>query len=309
ADEAGTVAGLVGWLPLAERFADTAPGPGLGLLSSALTREAFDRRQFTTYWEARDALRAEPGLRGVIELGDSRFYRLPGRFLTGWMLGRTPAWTLAADSPSAERVRVRLRQLDCRHLLDNFVGEEFPQRCAEAYPWTARALRVWTDFVGRHLEVAVLPWHVDHEHGGFCLYRLRPAPLAYPPPHLPYLPGGGSRFNAVTSNGWRGDSGGWIAAALTLLVRLPQVDQVRNLVAAGYRQQGRMDLVYAYHLPGIEHGQIDDNNWWETAVAAAALGRFDEAERLAARALDLSPYLADEVARLRADIARLRRAR
>ena len=50
----------------------------------------------------------------------------------------------------------------------------------------------------------------------------------------------------------------------------------------------------------------DDDNLWGLAIAAASLGRFDEAERLIPRALQFQPYLAAQAVQLRAEIARLR---
>lgn len=305
---------LAAWLPLGPALmANLDPAVVVRYMAGALDQAGYQAAALGAYPETAAALAAQPDVRGVIVLGDDRFYRLPGRPLGGRFYGRPWAWATARECFTRERIRVRMHQLHAEYLVYNFVSDQFPHACNEPYRWDDRALHCWTEFVRRDLAVAVAPRHVDHSGGGFCVYRLRAAPLSRPPGWLPYLPGIPALFFQVTRHSNAFEIVRYRAEALRLAVRCPGVDEILNLVATSYRLERRWDQVWRYYAPGIAHGTVDDVNYFEAGVAIAMLGRPDEAFRLLTRAVEISPYLkpdADQaVAALSAAVAAQERAR
>jgi len=283
---------LAAWLPLGSALmANLDPALVVRYMTGALDQAEYRSAALGTYPKAAAALSAEPGVRGVIVLGDDRFYRLPGRPLGGRFYGRTWAWATARECPTRERIRVRMRQVNATHVLYNFVSDQFPHAYTAAYVWEDRALNLWTDFLRRDLAVAVPASHVDHSGGGFCIYRVRPVPLARPAGWLPYLPGAPGLFYQVNRFANSRDLLLHRAAALDLNARCPGVDAILDLVATGYRHEQRWGPAWRYYAPGIAHGTVNDDNVFEAGVAAAMLGRETQAFRLLTRAVEISPYL------------------
>ncbi len=308
-------AGVVAcWLPLGTFLSRVDPGSQLGYLSGRLTQEQYLARRLTTLWEMGAVLRRLPEVRRVVMVGEVRGYRLPVRYFPERCNGRNWAWVLSRECATPEAIRVRLRQMNCRHVVYNFIMDGFPHAYAVPFEWDDRQLRLWLEFVGRHLEVAVPPRQVDHVNGGFCVYRLRETPLPCPPdalPYLPaqvtgngppsvqlpcapdslpYLPGVESLYYEVTQHGLTGNVQAYFRAARKLYMRFPIVDYIRDMVARGYLMQEQWGLAYEFYLPGVQHGTIGDGNYWNIGVSAANLDQLDEAIRLMTQAAEIYPY-------------------
>ena len=282
---------LAGWFPLGHFAAAwTDPKTSARYLLGALSRREHLDLRLSTIRETAEAMRGLPGARRFAGMGDVRFYRFPGRYLADRCYGRTQAWVLAHECATTGRMRVRLRQMGCSYILYNFVTETFPHPFAEPFKWNDAMIARWRSFVGRDLEIAVQPRHVDHENGGFCIFGLRARPLASDPEYLLYLPGVESLYYEVSKWGPREDIGGWLRAALVLNRRIPNVDYISNLVAIAYYVMRDWPRTYRYLAPGIRHGMVDDQNWWNMAQAAAHLGRWGEAIRLLDRSVEISPF-------------------
>lgn len=288
----GAVAVAALWLPLPGAIGDSQgcnDYPALrDFLAGRLDRDAFLARQLTTYGEfAREASR-EAGLRRSMTLGgDVRFYLLPGRNVYEKFWGRDWAWALSRECATAGRIRARLRQLDCRHFTYNFVTEGFPHPYTAAFPWDDRMLRLWTDFVGRHLEIVVQPRYVDRLNGGFLMYRLRAVPLSDPPARLGYLPGIAGLYHPITRHGV--GRGAWVTEAEKLRRRLPNVDYVSDLAGFGHAEHGRWREAYDRHLPGVGRGTVNDGNFYSMGIAAKHLRRWEMARSCLRRSADIYP--------------------
>lgn len=297
-------AGATMWLPLGFALRDADPPALAAYLAGRTGRAGYLSGRLTTYAAAGNALGRFPGVGGVITLGgDRRVYRVPGRPWYGRTYGRNWAWVLARECSTRGEIRKRFRQLRCRHVLYNFVTGTFPHPWAAPFRWDGRMLELWHGFVARDLDLAVRPGRVDPVNGGFCVYVLREEPRARPVP-LAYLPGIESLYYDVTRHGEKGDMAAWLRAARALLSRLPDVDGVRDLVAQGYWNQGRWQLAYDHYRPGIARGTVTEVNLWYAGVAAAYLGKWEEAEELVRRAVELSPHLAGKAEALRAEMRR-----
>jgi len=295
-----------GWLSLGTFLSvwTARPGTVLGYLVGRLSQEQYLSRQLSTLWETGAELRRIAELRGFFMIGDRRFYRLPGRYFSERIYGRNLAWVLARECASPDEIRVKLRQMNCRHVVYNFITEGFPHHYAVAFKWDKRQLELWEEFVGRHLEVVVPSRHVDHVNGGFCVYRLREDPLVGAPGYLPYLPGIESLYYEVTRHGLTRDLPGYVEAARRLYARFPHVDYISDLVARGYRIQERWSEAYKFYLPGTEHGTINDANFFNMGILAANRGEWGKSYRLITRAAEIYPYLRDDAERI---LAKLRR--
>ena len=299
-------AAVSGWLAFGANVTDfVSPAAAVRYLTGSVGQDGYLDLTLSTYREAAQALRSLPRVGCVIALGEERSYRLPGRVVSGRFYGRNPAWSLARECRTRGDLRRKFRQLDCRHVLYNLVTECFPHAYAEPFAWDDRMLALWRGFVGRDLEVAVPPVHLDHENGAFCVYALRDRALARDPEYLPYLPGIESLYFGVTKFGQLGDPAGWTRAALALNARLPGVDYVGDIVGSGYAIVRRWSEAYPYFVPGIRHGTVDDQNWWYMGLAAGALGRFDESYRCLVRAVEISPYLAPSADEAFAELRRV----
>jgi hypothetical protein len=307
----GMGAWLVGvWLPLGpalDGFVD--PALAVRFLAGNLDQAGFQASAQGTYPEAAADLGRQPGLRGVMVLGEDRFYRLPGRPVAGRFYGRTWAWAAARECATRDRIRVRARQADVTHVLYNFVTDQFPRGYTAAYTWDDRALGAWTEFVRRDLEIVQPPRHVEHAGGGFCIYRLRRGPLAHPPDWLAYLPGIPGLYDGVTRYSNYRDIAKYREAAMRLAVRCPRVDNIANLVASSYKVERRWGEAWRSFAPGIAHGTIGDGNYYEAGIAAAMLGREKEAFVLIRRAIEISPYLGPQAEAILTSITRAGQAR
>lgn len=293
------------WLPLGFALRDLSPAPFVRCLFGGIDQRGYLAERLTTYGEMSGDLRGRPGLDGVIALGeDPQFYRLPGRYRGQRFLGRNWAWVLARESFTPEDIRRRLRQLNCRHVIYNFVTEGFPHRETAAYEWDDRMLRLWEDFVGRNLAVAVPPRHVDHANGGWCIYELGREPLPRAPAYLPYLPGIAALYFRVTRKGFEEDIQAWDTAARELQARFPHVDYINDMLALTYRVRRQWKAAYDFFLPGVTHGTVNDSNYWNMAIMAANLGKWREAYRWMNRAWELYPSLRGDAERA---LQRLRR--
>jgi len=272
---AGTAGGL---LPLGSLLTGCLePHVSLAYLAGAISREEYLSERLTTYWQARSALAAIPGLDRLAGMQWTRSYLLPGRFMNETGIDTPWSWKFSRDSTTAREVARKFRQLGCRYILYNFMADCAPDPVKDPFRWNNRMLATWKDFVGRHLELAAVTETVDLKNGGFCLYRVRRVPLRRPPAYLPYLPGIRSLYRNVTSHALSGDMTGWLASARLLRKRLPDVDFAGDLVAKGYEATGKWREALECYRPGAAHGTLGGDNYFGMARCAVMLERWEEA--------------------------------
>ena len=276
-------------LPLGGYLAGAQLAHRVPWLTGALTPEVFRTRVLTTYAEVAADLDGLPAVGSVMGMGEYSFYRLPGRFLSERCYGRTWAWVLTRECATVERIRVRMKQMGCRHLLENFALEQYPYSYKRAFYWDDRQLALWRRFVGRNLAVVVPPRHEDGPNGGYCIYALLDRPRGADPATLPYLPGLGALYCEVTRHAVAGDPAGWVKAAESLEHRLPGVDFVTDLAGTGYYCLHQYEEAYRHFLPGLLHRTIGARNFPLAAESALQTGRREEAYWLFERTAEIDP--------------------
>jgi len=270
---------LVAWLPAGGFVTSADPARRLPALTGAWSEDRFLSESLTTYRVLARNLGRLPGCTRLVGFSDIRHYRLPGRYLEERCYGGTWGWTLARESATPERIRIRWRQLGIRYAIENVVNEGLPHAAAAPFRWDSRMLAVWRAFVGRYLEVAVPPPEEDDRNGGFVAWTVRARPLDREPGWLPSLPGIDAVVDEVTRHGLTGDAEGWISSARVLASQVPNVDFVGSLAAVGYYSLGRYAEAYGELLAGVQHGSVADGNFWMAGASALMLGRRADARR------------------------------
>jgi len=249
-------------------------------------RAAYLSRVLTTYEDAVEQVNLlVPSGGRVLVVGDIRGYGFRPLMLNRDIEDMPAMYEFARGCGSPDNIGRRVRQTGARYLLFNFVtSEHMGTYYGSEFIWRPAALRNYHEYWRRH---AVELWRsvtVDHENGGFVLYRLDRA--AHPPDEfIPFLPG----TEGMLARGRRGGKTAPIGALLEAMNTTPGVGHLANLAAFAYREGGLWDAAYRYYAATTSRGMIDDENWYGFALTGLVLKRFDESAKAFQYAWDLYP--------------------
>lgn len=264
--------------------------------SSFQTQEETLRHGLTTYQEAIAATRARPGER-FLNVCTPRIFPLSGRIIYGGLHGETPlVWKIVKESRTVQDIAKGFRQLGTRFILYNFVQIEWVALRYEAFAWSDRMISLYRDFLKRHLTVASTPEQVDIYHnGGFYLFEITKVPLRPPQKSVFYAPGTEVLYANAMSLRKAGRFREAIVAGGQVMRILPDVDHTWNELGLSHGYLGDWPMAYRYLSPAVKRGMIADSNIITLASAALALSKYDEADRLFARALVIAPKSRDMI--------------
>jgi hypothetical protein len=238
------------------------------------------------------ALRAleEIGAGRVAVFGEIRTHRFPCRVLYGGVKGETPlAWRIAKESPDAERIAIRFRQLGAGAVLLNFVSAEWLATRHRPFPWTLAMLRRYESFVQGWLEPAASPERSDYFNGGFYAWRVRGRPARAPAAPVFFLPGVEAPFGPAIALEDAGRTAEALGAAESVARLLPEVGHVWSVVghlrtALGDARGAREAFERFGRL-----GMVDTMNVGEWGAVVLRTGGVWESGPLLARAYRLYP--------------------
>jgi hypothetical protein len=272
-------------------------------LLGGYTKQELYRARMTSMADAHDALKGLADVRRVMYAGELRYLHMPGQHLGDRGPGQGLIWMASKESQTPGEIVKKFRQVNCRHILLNFVTEAYPHIGASSFHWDDRMLALWRTFTGRYLKLMAVPQNVDNHNGGFAIYELREKPLSRDPLWLPYMPGIEGLLIEVSQFGQSGNLSGWITAARQIYRRVPDVDLIRDQLALGLRLQGSWGEAWRLYKVGIDHGTLTGTNLFDAAVCAASLGQFAAAEKLLHRCAEVTPQLRPQVEIALADLA------
>jgi len=259
----------------------------IGHIFGNTNRKEYFEKVLTAYADIGERLE-QLNIRGnVIIIGETRTYRLPVRSLACRLSGRNQAWLLAKTCGSPEQVLIRLRQINGRYILYNFIAETYPKSINTYYTWDNRMLVLWENFAEKYLEAKEQSPTVNTFAGGFCLLKIRSAPSQQQ--YVKYLPGLESLYYKVSSVPATRDNKRWLEEAQKLYSRFPRVGNVASLYAYCLRTLGRYREAYSLYRILIKNDVLGEDTWVGAAICAAEINKYDEAIRYAERALLIYP--------------------
>ena len=173
---AAAEAGL-SWLdPGADRVARSMVATGLSSPASFLATRLPACAE-TAAWASANL----PPRSVVLLYGELRAFHLGRRTLVPWYGRPAPFLEMAAESPDAHRLGVRLRQLSATHLLINRTHAMYRRAFMQRLDPGERAMRLWASWWRDHARLAYEPPVISAWTGSYSLYELdhrggRPGP-------------------------------------------------------------------------------------------------------------------------------------
>jgi len=252
-------------------------------LVGAESRFAHVRAGLTVLDDAAPALAAAGPGHDVILTGEIRTYGYSAWCRMGFEpTGAAPPllWQLARESGDVRTLLRKYRQLGADRLAYNVVRGASSGLLQAPFTWTDRQFAVHREFCARGLEPVFAPPRIDARHGAIYVYRIRRTPRAAAPAFILHLPG---TEGVLAPAARESDARRSLALALETVRRAPNVGMYLN--AAGYaaRSSGNFALAYRLYRPGVEAGQLDEENVPAFALCAFILGKLDEAQRALVR--------------------------
>ena len=245
-------------------------------------------------------------LPAVLATGELVFWDIRARVLTQYV-EPNPMWRAAAGCASAGRFVIRMRQTGARWILHNSVLAGMARFGDYTYEWTPEMLRMYTEYARRRFEVVAASGRADPDYG--CGWLIAVASRPFPPrPRVLFIPGAETGFvfaGHAEAHGVWADAAERYAAMRGLLPELVALDGLLGHVLV---MAGREREAYPLLRASAEAGLLDEYNLADLAVAAAKLGRREEAVaalRRAAVAYPLAPGRIREAERAVAASARI----
>ncbi len=302
-----------GWLLSVELAAATAaiPGPrgpalraGLALASLALMAGWSEMREvpWRSFVEPVAAVRrADLGavadladdlagrrITRVLLTGANPSYPLPARVLYDGFNGERPiVRTLAAASRDAERLRVGFRQLGPTAIAHNFVSVDWTAVFYRPFPWTDRMLGTYAAFARGRLTPLAAPRRADRQVGGYWLLRLDAGAGHRSPAPVIFLPGSEAALLPARELRGAGDHAAAEREWRRLLAVAPGVAHLASQLGQTLTARGRWLEAYGVFAPLTARGFIDGASLWGHGTAAIYAGKYDEAERVLLKSIEI----------------------
>jgi len=241
----------------------------------------------------------------LISVGDIREYLLPGRVVYGGASGETPLmWRLAQASVTADRMRVKMRQLGSGLLLYNYVSADWLANRYVPFPWTPRMIGVYQEYAVDHLELIGTTNGNDFNNGGFCLFRVNQRVPKPRPTSVLFLPGTESLYAesiALESQKRQKEA---LDSVMRNLAMMPHVGHAWNAAGHAWAVVGNSRKAFEYL---VKFGSfMDQLNVPELAWAALREGRIDMAEQLLQFSITHYP---DQIGTIHVNLAQVREQR
>jgi len=224
---------------------------------------------------------------GVIVSGETLTAGLPGRVLSSGY-GPPPVWQAAAESATAERMAVRLRQWRTRWIIHNLPLALIERYQATAWRWNRRSLVLLHRFTRERLEVRAWSGRSDPGFGSDWLIEVlsRPRPV---PGLVVFLPGMESVYSGPAMSALAGHTADAVSQLKAIRKAIPGVALTDSLLANVLAAQERYGEAYPLARGSVRAGLVDETNVLDWMVAAAKTGRRAEAEKAMARAKEVYP--------------------
>ncbi len=253
-----------------------------------LTPTAVTRHEGLSGWADVCAEVAGLAPRRVLAVGTDRIYPLPVRAVYNGFLGETPVvWTLARTARDPGRLRVKFRQLGAPVLIHNFVSIEWMAMFHRPFPWDDRMLRTYHAFARGRITPLAAPRRADREAGGYWVMAVDTAPGARAPAPVYFLPGSESALLAARRFRDLRDHLGAEREIRRVLAVTPGVAYAAGQLGHTLIDQARWQEAYRTFAPLTAAGFLDGTSLWGHGTAAIYAGRYDEAERVLMKAIEI----------------------
>lgn len=252
-----------------------------GYLTGRVSHAEYDRAARASAGELLPAMR---GARGgtILPLHEEFLYGLPRCHMASRDLKPPLVWAMVAGADTPERLAVKFRQRGFSRVLYNSEVAAWERNIRSPYRWTPRMLKVYAGFAARHLTLTASAPCAGPGFGSSWLFSVGPRPS--PGPVL-FLPGAENAFHDPVMARARGDCAAAIEEFSRLGRLLPEVVEIRGMLAHTLVRCGRYAEAYPHARAAAEAGIVGCFrpalvDW---AVAAGRTGRKREAERLLER--------------------------
>jgi hypothetical protein len=223
----------------------------------------------------------------VLVVGAKFLWGIPARVVTN-EIGLRPAWDAIAAAATPERVGVRFRQMGVRWIVYDMDFAKWDRTVTPSYPWSDRALRLYTEFAKRHFRLVTSTACRGPGYGFHWVFEVTRRPRA-PAARVPVLPGTDPAWAAGVLAMGRAD-GRTAEAEFTRLLRLlPEVTEAKATLGQLYVDLQRYREAYPLVRTATEEGFLNCANpmLLDWATAALYTGRTAEGDRLYQRAREV----------------------
>jgi len=288
---------VAAWGPAARNLSLSINERSVKYLTGRMSFDQYMGIALATLWETQEKLRKVPAVGTLVLINEHAPYRWRGKAVTEEFFGRKPSWLLTSEADSADRMLIRLRQMNATHIAFNFIVEmaAYPNRgSCGAYVWTDRQLDLYREFMGRHTVIEFPTEHCDKVVGGYYVYRIVRKPVPKPP-LIHYLPGTQEVVCRILSHMYAGRLQDARKVADEWMKRYPDVGvfQVIGGFLAYVANDWKASALH-YEKP-YRYQMVGDFNYGLYGGALNILQRYDEALEVLATARRVYVNQADVV--------------
>jgi tetratricopeptide (TPR) repeat protein len=226
----------------------------------------------------------ELGAVKVISVGEERTYLFPCRLLYGGMEGETPLiWKAVKESMDERGIAKRFRQFDARYILHNYVSVDWFTMIYRVFPWDARMVRRYVEYMKRYAVVLYQTESSDYHRGGYYIIGLQRAPAKKPAREIWVAPGIEPMFwqaQLFRINGRYSEALALFLGPGGLLERAGDVGETWNTLGRLYAAMGDAANGYKYFSRFADQGMRDAFNLPLYGATAVRIGRLEVGEKV-----------------------------
>jgi len=242
---------------------------------------------------------AVAGSRGgcVLHVGETISWDIPVRVIQTF-LDPPFMWKAVGESDVEERLEIRFRQAGVRWILYNAPVAGFSRYNYSPYEWTPRMLGLYSGYARRHFRLLASSGRTDPNYGCDWLYAVAGRPFR-PADRILFLPGIERTFSYAALAELNRAYDDAIIRFSEIRKKLPAVVWPDALLGHSLTLAGRWREAYPLVRGSVREGLLDEWNLLDWAVAAAKLGKRDEATEALRRATAAYPLWPERVTEAR----------